>query len=159
VSSAAVIAGSFGVVEGGKKMGDGLNQAFSEASSQSGATAGNTTASDLLGGARETRVAELTGGRVPSGAPGKPGLLIKQPNVGTTDVDVIGGDGTYIAVGGKAKAKDLAKLGQKLNILKWGAGEQGVGAKAYFQEGTPESALNVARKVLGGDNVHVFGLE
>ena len=61
-----------------------------------------------------------------------------------------------IQVGGPAKAKNLAKLGQKLNILKCAASNDGVGAQAYFEKGTPETALNLARKVLGAENVHIF---
>jgi hypothetical protein len=101
-------------------------------------------------------VAELTNGRVPSGEPGKPGIKITQPGAGTSDIDVIGGDGSYIQVGGPAKARNLAKLGQKLNILKWAANQDGVGAQAYFERGTPDSALNLARKILGPGNVHIF---
>jgi hypothetical protein len=114
------------------------------------------TLSDAVGAAREERVAELTNGRIPSGAPGKMGMKITQPGVGSSDVDVIGSDGSYIQVGGPAKAKNLAKLGQKLNILKWAASNDGVGAQAYFEKGTPETALNLARKVLGTENVHIF---
>ncbi len=36
------------------------------------------------------------------------------------------------------------------------AQQDGVGAQAYFAEGTPDTALNLARKILGADNVHVF---
>ncbi|WP_055523048.1 RHS repeat-associated core domain-containing protein [Streptomyces graminilatus] len=157
---ALVGVGAYGASEGIGRMSSGMNKALSEAESKSSSGTGSSQGLDstALGGARETRVAELTGGKLPSGAPGKPGLLIKQPNVGTTDVDVIAADGTYIAVGGKAKARNLAALGQKLRILRWGAEQQGVGAKAYFQEGTPDTALNLARKVLGEDNVHTFNL-
>ncbi|GDY33987.1 hypothetical protein [Gandjariella thermophila] len=109
-----------------------------------------------VGAARELKVAELTDGTVPSGAPGTPGRLIVRPGVGKTDIDVIGGDGSYIQVGGPAKARDLAKLGQKLNILKWKAGQDGVGAQAFFEEGTPENVLAIARRILGPDNVHTF---
>ena len=118
--------------------------------------AGSRPSSDDVGGAREQKVAELTSGRVPSGAPGKPGIKITQPGAGTSDIDVIGGDGSYIQVGGPAKAKNLAKLGQKLNILKWYAGQDGVPAKAYFSDGTPDSVLKLARRILGPDNVTVF---
>ncbi|MDJ0347069.1 hypothetical protein QMK19_33530, partial [Streptomyces sp. H10-C2] len=112
--------------------------------------------SDDVGASRERKVAELTKGTIPSGEPGKPGLLIKQPNVGTTDVDVIGEDGSYIAVGGPAKAKKLASLGQKLNILKWAANQAGKNAQAYFEEGTPDTAINLAKKILGPENVKTF---
>ena len=52
------------------------------------------TSSDAVGAAREERVAELTNGRIPSGAPGKMGMKITQPGVGSSDVDVIGSDGS-----------------------------------------------------------------
>ena len=112
--------------------------------------------SDAVGSSREKKVAEITNGTIPSGAPGKPGLKVTQPNAGTTDVDVIGSDGSYIAVGGPAKAKDLAKFGQKTHILKWAAEQQGVRAQMYLEKGTPESVLNLARKILGNGNVHTF---
>jgi hypothetical protein len=112
--------------------------------------------SQQIGAEREIKVRELTDGTIPSGQPGKPGLEVVRPNVGKTDVDVIGSDGSYIAVGGPAKAKNLARLGDKLGVLKWGAEQAGVSAKAYFEQGTPESALQLARRILGADNVVVF---
>lgn len=112
--------------------------------------------SDAVGAAREQKVAKLTDGTVPSGAPGKPGLKVTKPGAGTTDVDVIGGDGSYIAVGGPAKARNLAKFGEKCHILKYAAEQNGVRAQVYLEQGTPESALNLARKILGNENVHVF---
>jgi hypothetical protein len=133
---------------------EALDEELSETETR-GSEKGRPT-SDEIGGAREKKVAELTDGRVPSGEPGKPGIKITQPGAGTSDVDVIGGDGSYIQVGGPAKAKNLAKLGQKLNILKWAAERDGVPARAYFADGTPESALNLARKILGPDSVQVF---
>lgn len=111
---------------------------------------------ERVGAAREQKVAELTNGTVPSGAPGKPGLKVTKPGAGTTDVDVIGGDGSYIAVGGPAKARNLAKFGEKCHILKYAAEQQGVRAQVYLEEGTPESALSLARKILGEGNVHTF---
>ncbi|MFF9405774.1 hypothetical protein ACF1B0_09580 [Streptomyces anandii] len=112
--------------------------------------------SDRVGAAREQKVAELTNGTVPSGEPGKPGLNVTKPGAGTTDVDVIGGDGSYIAVGGPAKARNLAKFGEKCHILRYAAEQRGVRAQVYLEEGTPESALNLARKILGDGNVHTF---
>jgi hypothetical protein len=47
--------------------------------------------------------AELTNGRVPSGEPGRTGIKITQPGAGRSDIDVIGGDGSSIQVGGPAK--------------------------------------------------------
>ncbi|MFG3101576.1 PrsW family glutamic-type intramembrane protease [Streptomyces sp. NPDC048182] len=109
-----------------------------------------------VGAARERKVAELTGGKIPSGAPGKPGLKITKPGAGTTDVDVIGADGSYIAVGGPAKARNLAKFGEKCHILKYAAEQRGVRAQVYLEEGTPDAALAVARRILGDANVHTF---
>jgi hypothetical protein len=108
-----------------------------------------------VGPARERAVAALTGGKV-IGEPGKPGLIIKRPGVGTTDVDVIGPKGELIAVGGPAKAKNVRKLGDKLRILKWAADQRGVRAIAYFEVGTPLSAIEEAMKVLGAKNVIMF---
>jgi hypothetical protein len=73
--------------------------------------------------------------------------------VGSTDVDVIAGNGDYVAVGGPAKASDLADLGHRLGMLSWAADQAGVGAQAYFAEGTPETVLNLACKILGPSNV------
>ncbi len=111
---------------------------------------------ERVGAAREQRVAELTDGTIPSGEPGKPGMKVTKPGAGTTDVDVIGGDGSYIAVGGPAKARNLAKFGEKCHILKYAAEQQGVRAQVYLEEGTPEPALRLARKILGDGNVHTF---
>ncbi|MBE8474122.1 hypothetical protein [Streptomyces justiciae] len=111
---------------------------------------------ERVGAAREQKVAELTDGTIPSGAPGKPGMKVTKPGAGTTDVDVIGGDGSYIAVGGPAKARNLAKFGEKCHILKYAAEQQGVRAQVYLEEGTPEPALKLARKILGDANVHTF---
>ncbi|WP_328873557.1 hypothetical protein OHT76_27665 [Streptomyces sp. NBC_00287] len=111
---------------------------------------------ERIGAAREQKVAELTQGTIPSGAPGKPGMKVTKPGAGTTDVDVIGGDGSYIAVGGPAKARNLAKFGEKCHILKYAAEQQGVRAQVYLEEGTPEPALRPARRILGDTNVHTF---
>jgi hypothetical protein len=112
-------------------------------------------ATGLIGAARELAVARLVGGHV-LGPPGEPGMKVSQPGAGTTDVDVMGAGGEYIAVGGPGKARNPAKLGQKLSILKYAAGEAGAVAQAFFEEGTPDSALQLARRILGEDNVFVF---
>lgn len=111
---------------------------------------------EKVGAAREQKVAELTEGTIPSGAPGKPGLKVTKPGAGTTDVDVIGKDGSYIAVGGPAKARNLAKFGEKCHILKYAAEQRGVRAQVYLEDGTPDSALALARRILGDANVHTF---
>ncbi|MGV9698146.1 hypothetical protein ACWDTR_20610 [Streptomyces sp. NPDC003470] len=144
-------------------MAAGAGDAPPEPSSGEGAASGrgerhstDPVQAEKVGAAREQKVAELTGGTVPSGAPGKPGLKVTKPGAGTTDVDVIGADGSYIAVGGPAKARNLAKFGEKCHILKYAAEQQGVRAKVYLEEGTPDSALALARKILGDANVHTF---
>jgi hypothetical protein len=118
---------------------------------------GTGNAGQDLGAAREAIVAEMTGGTVATDVNGQ-GMLITRPNVGTTDVDVIGPNGEYIAVGGGAKAMNPAKFGKSLSILKWAAGEAGVPAQYYFAEGTPQSAIDQATKALGADNVFTFGM-
>ncbi len=109
-----------------------------------------------VGYQREVRVAELTHGRVMSTEPGRPGTLIKGKSGRETDVDVIGGDGSYIAVGGPAKARSLKDTIENLEVLKEVADEAGVPARAYFEKGSPQILLDEAAKVLGADHVHVF---
>lgn len=120
------------------------------------ASSGNPTSSPSraltaaeIGLAREGAVAGITGGRVVRQA-------ITVRGVGSTDIDVIGKAGEYIAVGGPAKAGNLGQLGTHLKVLKTAADQAGVKALAYFEKGTPESALKVARKWLGAENVHIF---
>jgi hypothetical protein len=109
-----------------------------------------------VGAARELKVAELENGYIPSGAPGAEGRLIVRPGVGKTDIDVVSGDGSYVQVGGPAKALKPASFGQKVSILKWKADQDGVGAKVYLEDGTPESIIKIAQRILGPDNVHIF---
>lgn len=97
---------------------------------------------------REARVAELVGGRV-SREPIK-------TRFGASDVDVIGPAGELIAVGGPSKAKNLSKLGSHLKVLEEAAAQRGVAAKAAFERGTPQSAIDLAVKKLGRDNVIIF---
>jgi len=103
--------------------------------------------SEALGLAREAAVATIAGGRVARHAVTVKGL-------GSTDIDVIGKAGEYIAVGGPAKT--ASQVGRQLQILKAAAEQAGVKAVAYFAKGTPEEVLKVARKKLGGENVHIF---
>jgi hypothetical protein len=72
------------------------------------------------------------------------------------DVEVGGSVGKYVAVGGPAKGFDIAKLGQKLDILRRGAAEAGVAARAYVAEGTSRKIIDVAKKKLGEANVVIF---
>jgi len=68
----------------------------------------------------------------------------------------VGANGNWVAVGGPAKANNLGKLGQELRIYKAIAEQRGVSAEAYFAEGTPQSAIDLATKVLGKSNVKIF---
>ncbi|MEU5863244.1 hypothetical protein ABZ815_18885 [Nonomuraea sp. NPDC047529] len=108
-----------------------------------------------IGAAREQAVAELVGGRV-SGPAGKQGMKVVRPGVGSTDVDVIGPNGEWLAVGGPAKAKNINKLREKLSILKYAADREGVRAIAYFEVGTPLSVIQAAMRILGAKNVVQF---
>lgn len=105
-----------------------------------------------VGAAREIAVARMVGGTV-QGRPGGMGLPIVQPNVGASDVDVVAPNGDYIVVGGPAKASKFSLYVRSLHILRYAADEAGVGAKAYFDEGTPNSVVQAAERVLGKENV------
>ena len=100
-----------------------------------------------LGLAREGAVAALEGGTVAR-------QVVKVKGLGSTDIDVIGKAGEYIAVGGPAKT--ASDVGRQLQILKAAADEKGVKAMAYFAKGTSEPVLKVARKWLGEGNVKMF---
>jgi hypothetical protein len=147
----AVAAGGGMMIHGSANLGKDIGDLHWSNQAEGSGNAGNS-----FGAAREEKVAELTGGKIPSGNPGSPGLRVVKPNVGSSDVDVIGPNGEYIAVGGPAKAKNLGKLKEKLGILKYAADEKKVGSQAYFEKGTPQSALDVAGQVLGKENVFVF---
>lgn len=112
---------------------------------------------NVKGADREKEVAELVGGTV-VGAPGGKGLKVYDPWTGEerTDVDVIGPDGTFIAVGGGAKAHDLDALTGKLTFMKLAADEQGVRAEAWFTSDTPPEAIERANLALGKENVFLF---
>lgn len=79
--------------------------------------------------------------------------------MGSTDIDVVANNGDLVAVGGAAKASNLGKLGQELRIYKEVAQQRGVAAKAYFFEGTPDSVIKLASKILGYENVKSFTKE
>ncbi|WP_230941382.1 beta strand repeat-containing protein [Burkholderia diffusa] len=114
-----------------------------------GATNASGDAARLAGQNRETSVAKIVNGSVS-------GEKVAVPGLGSTDIDVVGGNGNLIAVGGPAKANNLGKLGQELRIYQTIANQRGVSAEAYFAEGTPQSAINLATKILGADNVKIF---
>lgn len=104
-----------------------------------------------IGIRREQKVAELTGGRVSNES-------ITVQGIGSTDIDVIGPNGELIEVGGPAKAGNLGNFGRQLNVLKAEADQRNVRAMVYLQRGTPESAVRVAQRRLGAENVIIFDL-
>ncbi|MGE1005653.1 hemagglutinin [Ralstonia pseudosolanacearum] len=130
--------------------GSGTSGNTGGANTNSGGTT-NTSgdAARLAGQNRETRVANIVNGSVS-------GEKVAVPGLGSTDLDVVAPNGNLIAVGGPAKANNLGKLGQELRIYRAIAEQRGVSAQAYFAEGTPQSAINLATKILGADNVKIF---
>ncbi|PRQ09960.1 RHS repeat domain-containing protein [Enhygromyxa salina] len=124
------------------------------ASSTEAIAAEGGAARQALGLAREEAVAESIGGRVAK--TGKRDLKLTTERGEGVTVDVLGPNGELIVVGGPAKAKNLGALGDRLRVLREAANETGVKGQAFFEEGTPESVLRLARKALGADNVMTF---
>jgi filamentous hemagglutinin len=106
-------------------------------------------AARLVGQSREASVANIVNGSTS-------GEQVAVLGLGSTDIDVVAANGDLIAVGGPAKANNLGKLGQELRIYQAIADQRGVSAQAYFAEGTPQSAINLATKILGAGNVKIF---
>jgi hypothetical protein len=137
-----------------------------------GTSQGDIAVDPDLGLSRELRVAESVGGRVtrvgkqdaklylPSGKPvvvkGKHLSTLQYPSKLGVKIDVIGPNQELIVVGGPAKAINLGDLGGNLSRLKQLADAHGVKALAYFEAGTPQSAIDMATKWLGKENVHIF---
>lgn len=112
-----------------------------------------------VGAAREREVAEIVGGTVlgEGGAQGLPLYKYDKPTEIGTDVDVIGPNGEFIAVGGAAKAHDLKGFRDKLILLQRRADDQGVSAHVYLDNyKLPPEVIETAILVLGNDNVHLF---
>ncbi len=147
VGGGAIAGGAKAVLDGLAMAMDGLNKAAQDLQ--------NGQAANAAGAVREVRVAELTGGRV-AGTAGKGDYWITRPGVGKTDVDVIGPNGEYIAVGGPMKANKRSDFGSATSILKWCADRDGVVAKVYLEEGTPQDVIDLAAKHVGIENVHIF---
>jgi len=124
------------------------------AAASDGGSSGNSR--NDVGRAREERVAELTGGRV-ARMPGSTtkDLLVRGGGKGVR-VDVVGPNGELIVVGGPSKAANLGGLGDNLTRLKTVAEANEVRALAYFEEGTPSTAVDLAKKILGDENVKLF---
>ncbi|MDO3675663.1 hypothetical protein [Paenibacillus ehimensis] len=109
-------------------------------------------AANDLGKIRTQRVADITGGTVTEGPTVKTSL-------GVTDVDVTGPNGEIIEVGGPAKANDLGKFKTQLLKMQEVANSRGVPAQVYLEEGTPQAAIDIAKKTLGENNVFTFKLD
>jgi RHS repeat-associated protein len=110
---------------------------------------------DDLGRRREHRVADITGGRVGRDANGQD-TEIRTKSGKIARPDVFGPNGELIAVGGPAKMKNLSKEIDRLKTMKAAAAEAGVGAQAWYTDGTSPKVLKAAAKQLGSSNVHTF---
>ena len=106
-------------------------------------------AKQAVGVAREQKVAGIVGGKVSN-------EKITAKGIGSSDLDVLGPKGELIGVGGPHKASDLGKFGKQLQILQKVAAERGVAAKMYLEHGTPQAAIDLAKKKLGESNVIIF---
>ena len=108
---------------------------------------------------REIAVAEEVGGELVKGSKGQDVLvefLWPKGDYGEVAVDVVGPNMELITVGGPNKANDLENWAKHLLKLKEAADFHGLGAKAYLVEGTPTSAIDLAKQALGADNVKLF---
>jgi filamentous hemagglutinin len=108
-----------------------------------------------VGLSRELRVAEGVGGRVAKVGERKD-LKLRSPSGEGVTIDVLGPEGELIVVGGPSKARSPGALGDRLRVLKETADAQGVKAQAFFEEGTPQSVLDIAATHLGAANVRIF---
>jgi filamentous hemagglutinin len=61
-----------------------------------------------------------------------------------------------IVVGDPSKARSPEALGDRLRSLKETADARGVKALAFFEEGTPQSVLDIAARHIGAVNVRIF---
>jgi hypothetical protein len=154
--AAAEAAGETGAANMWKRVVDYLRGSGSAGRGEAGTAAGEEAgaAANRLGSAREKYVADQIGGR---NIGGTPEAQIKT-GTGSTDIDVIGPNGELIQVGGPGKAIDLSSFGKNMKVLQEYANQTGKTAQFYYQEGTPESVLKIARKWLGGNNVKPFNL-
>ena len=106
---------------------------------------------DLRGSLRESYVAEITGGTR--------GGKKFTTRLGSTDYDVTGPNGEYIAVGGHKKVstpENTAAFRRKTESLKLYADENGVQAQMYLTADTPDEAFTIAESILGRGNVFRF---
>jgi hypothetical protein len=114
-----------------------------QTATQAADTIAAKTASEAVGGSRVARVAAHFGKDVI-----EQGRAVTTP-YGSTDIDVVLRDNTFIEVGGPAKAVNLAKFGQQLQRVAWSANEAGGRAIFYYEPGTPQVAIDLAVKWFG----------
>jgi hypothetical protein len=107
-------------------------------------------AANELGAARENYVADMIGGQVPE----QP-LKIETP-YGKAQIDVVGPNGELVEVGGPGKGINPSNFGRQMQRLQSAAESTGTKGQFYYDQGTPESILNIARKWLGSENVIPF---
>ncbi|MBN3755502.1 filamentous hemagglutinin N-terminal domain-containing protein [Paraburkholderia sp. Tr-20389] len=138
-----------GIVVPGYVPGNAILNNDGGGDAQQGASKSSGDAARLTGQQREETVANIVNGATS-------GEKVAVPGIGSTDIDVVAPNGDLIAVGGPAKANNLGKLGQELRIYQTIADQRGVSAQVYFAEGTPQSAINLATKILGEGNVKIF---
>gem|GEM_PF-2247019 len=114
------------------------------------ASEGAGAAANELGAAREKFVADQIRGQVPE-AP-----LKVNTQYGPAQIDVVGPNGELIEVGGPGKALNPGRFGEQMQKLEAAAEATGTQAQFYYDQGTPESILQIARKWLGSENVIPF---
>jgi hypothetical protein len=139
--------GAVGAVAG--SIGQTAHMSVAGGPSGGGAAPNSGADAAAKGLARESQVAQQVGGTV-----SRQKLVAK--GIGSTDLDVLGPAGEYIGVGGPAKASDLSRFGRQLQVLKAAAKQDGTAAQMYLEEGTPEAAIQLAKKWLGDGNVFTF---
>lgn len=82
------------------------------------------------------------------------GRQIKIPNVGSTDIDVVLRNNTFIEVGGPSKAWDLSKFGTQLKLLtEYAKSVENGRVIFHYAPGTPQSVIDLAVRRLGESNV------
>lgn len=106
------------------------------------------TESAAVGAARVQQVVDYYGSDVAA-----VNETISVPGLGSTDVDVVLSDNTYIEVGGPAKALDSSKFGRQLQKVASYAESQGGTPMFLYAPGTPQSAIDLAVKWFGPENV------
>jgi hypothetical protein len=113
-------------------------------------------AANELGDAREALAAFVSGGRVVNDL-----KLSARTAKGleSVKVDVIGGAGELITVGGGAKSFNMGEWGDRLRTLRDVAAARGVKAQAYLDADAPEHVIKLAEKWLGKDNVRLITIE